>query len=344
MIKHKRAGWSRAVVAAAVAGLALSSGQGATGLIAGQHEEHAPPTAFTGPIDLYKAGLGPFTRKISSQNREAQAFFNQGFQLTYAFAKPEAVRSFREAETHDPVCAICYWGEAWAWGSDLNWPMGEAEAPFAYAAIQKAMSLAETYASPNERAFIQAMAVRYVEHFDPAKRVEQDRAYADAMKKVVDAYPDDLDAATLYAEALFLLEPRHGPRDINSPNVQRIVNVLERAREGRHPPPRRLSFLHSHHRDDERTGAGDCVRRSHRLDHPRGQPHQPYAGAYLDAGRTMGRRRAGESQRLAFRSESRLWRGDRDLSLARPRDAGIRGVRWMVKARSRSKPAATTPG
>src|SRR6185503_1017717 len=65
-------------------------------------------------------------------------------------------------------------------------------------------------------------------HFDPARRVDQDRAYADAMKKVVDAYPNDLDAATLYAEALFLLEPRQGARDITSPNVQRIVDVLER--------------------------------------------------------------------------------------------------------------------
>jgi tetratricopeptide (TPR) repeat protein len=198
--------------------------------VAGQHEEHpAAPAVFTSPIDLDKVGLGPFTRAISSRNPEAQAFFNQGFQLTYAFAKPEAVRSFRQAENRDSKCAICYWGEAWAWGSDLNWPMGAAEAPFAYAAIQKAVALAGEYATPIERAFIEAMAFRYVEHFDPAKSVEQDRAYADAMKKVVDAYPDDLDAATLYAEALFLLEPRQGPRDITSPNVQRIVGVLERA-------------------------------------------------------------------------------------------------------------------
>jgi hypothetical protein len=82
--------------------------------------------------------------------------------LTYAFAKPEAVRSFREAETRDPMCAICYWGEAWAWGSDLNWVMGPDEAPFAYAAIQKAVALAPAHATPIERAFIQAMSARYV--------------------------------------------------------------------------------------------------------------------------------------------------------------------------------------
>ena len=179
-----------------VACLGFASGRAQTAPASGQHADHStPPAAFTGRIGLYKSALGPFTRPISSQNREAQAFFNQGFQLTYAFAKPEAVRSFREAEMRDPTCAICYWGEAWAWGSDLNWVMGPDEAPFAYAAIQKAVALAPAHATPIERAFIQAMAARYVERFDPAKRVEQDRAYADAMKKVVDAYPEDLDAA-----------------------------------------------------------------------------------------------------------------------------------------------------
>ena len=59
----------------------------------------------------------------------------------YAFAKPEAVRSFRESWKRDAECAICYWGEAWAWGSYLNAPMTAEEAPYAYAAIQKALAL-----------------------------------------------------------------------------------------------------------------------------------------------------------------------------------------------------------
>ena len=81
------------------------------------------------------------------------------------------------------------------------------------------------------------MAVRYVEKFDAAKRVEQDRAYADAMQKVAAQYPDDLEIATLYADALFLLEPRRGTRDVNDPNVQRLHQVLEAilARDVHHP-------------------------------------------------------------------------------------------------------------
>jgi tetratricopeptide (TPR) repeat protein len=192
---------------------------------------------YTEPIQLYKTGLGTFTRAISSTNKEAQAFFNQGFQMMYAFAKPEAVRSFREAWTRDPQCAICYWGEAWAWGSYLNAPMSAEEAPHAFAAIQKAIALKDGRALPKERALIDAMAVRYVEHFDPAKRIEQDKAYADAMRRVTETYPDDLEIATLYADALFLLEPRRGTRDVNSPAVRQLHRVLEQvlAKDLHHP-------------------------------------------------------------------------------------------------------------
>jgi tetratricopeptide (TPR) repeat protein len=228
MTQQQRTPWLRpsgapiwAIVIAGMIGLSHSA------VGARQHDHDAPPPVFSGPIELYKVGLGPFKRPISSRNPEAQAFFNQGFQLTYAFAKPEAVRSFREAEKRDPDCAICYWGEAWALGSNINWPMGPDEAPFAYAAIQKARALAGTHASPIERAFIDAMSVRYVEHFDPQKRLDQERPYADAMRRLAMAYPKDLDAATLYADALFLMEPRRGARDIRKPQVREIIRVLE---------------------------------------------------------------------------------------------------------------------
>ncbi len=205
-------------VAALLVGLGVSA--------AAQAPRRSVFERYTDPIEIYKNGLGTFSRKISSANREAQAFFDQGFQMMYSFAKPEAVRSFREAWKRDPGCAICYWGEAWAWGSYLNSPMTAEEAPHAYTALQKALELKPT-ADSKERAMIDALAVRYVANFEAAKRVEQDRAYAAAMEKVAAQYPDDLDIATLYADALFLLEPRRGTRDIGTPNVQRLHRVLE---------------------------------------------------------------------------------------------------------------------
>src|SRR5688572_12605752 len=196
----------------------------------------ALPKYVAEPIPLYTTGLGPFSRKISSSNPEAQAFFNQGFQMMFAFAKLDAVRSFREAWKRDPDCAICYWGEAWAWGSYLNGPMSAEQSPFAYAAAKKALALRDK-ATPIEQAFIDALQVRYVKDFDAKKRVEQDKAYAEAMEKVYAKYPDDLEAGTLYGDALFLLEPRRGTRDVNAPNIKKLHGVLESvlARDPRHP-------------------------------------------------------------------------------------------------------------
>ena len=227
---------------------------------AAQHEERSRPADFDQPIRLYAAGLGNSNRSILSPNAEARAYFNQGFQLMYAFAKAEAGRSFREAQRRDPDCAICYWGEAWAWGPYVNGRMTAAEAPRAYAAIHKASALAEHHASPKERAYIEAMAVRYVEHFDPLDNARQDRAYADAMARVAQRYPDDLDAATLYAEALFLLLPRPGAFDIANPDVAHLLATLEKAleRDVRHPGACHL-YIHTTELTSEPERAAVCA-------------------------------------------------------------------------------------
>ena len=93
------------------------------------------------------------------------------------------------------------------------------------------------HGTARERDYIDALSVRYVESFDVAKRRDQDEAYAEAMKALSERYPDDLDAAALYGDALFLLEPRRGTRDLNDPNVQRLHGVLEGvlARDIEHP-------------------------------------------------------------------------------------------------------------
>ena len=140
------------------------------------------PESFAEPMPLYDVSIrGPHAHPISTTDPEAQAYFDQGFALMYAFAKEEATRSFREAWKRDPECAICYWGEAWSWGSYLNGPMRPFEAPHAYAAMQEALARMDG-ASPKERAYIEAMTHRYVEDFDPETRREQDEAYAEAMR------------------------------------------------------------------------------------------------------------------------------------------------------------------
>ena len=225
-----------------------------------QHVEGSLPHDFDEPIRLYTVGLGTLTRPISSTNPDAQAYFNQGFQLMYGFAKAEAGRSFREAQKRDPQCAICYWGEAWAWGPYVSDRMTAEHEARAYAAIQTALGLAGAHASAKEKAFIQAMEVRYAERFDPIRQVEQDREYARAMSRVAETWPDDLDAATLYAEALFLLLPRPGAFDINDPSVARVLTVLEGAlkRDIRHPGACHL-YVHTTELTTEPQRALPCV-------------------------------------------------------------------------------------
>jgi tetratricopeptide (TPR) repeat protein len=203
-----------------------------------QHDDHgaALPGAADQPIAYMPKALGPFSHEILTSYREAQQFFDQGMQLEFAYGKYEAIRSFREAVRVDPDCAMCYWGEAWAWGSYLNAKMTPEEAPHAYAAIQKAIAL-KPRATPQERDYIDALAVRYVADFDPETQRVQDEAYAAAMAALAEKYPDDLDAQTLYADALFLLLPRRGYRDENDPAVRQLHAVLESVlvRDIRHP-------------------------------------------------------------------------------------------------------------
>jgi tetratricopeptide (TPR) repeat protein len=155
----------------------------------------------------------------------AQTYFDQGFQLMYSFAKEDSARSFKASHTADPDCAICYWGEAWSWGSYLNGAMTTAQSPRAYYALQQALARIQG-ATAKEADMIRALAIRYVEDFDPETRRIQDQAYADAMGELSAKYPNDLDIATLYGESLFLLEERRGYRQLDDPNVTRLHGVL----------------------------------------------------------------------------------------------------------------------
>jgi tetratricopeptide (TPR) repeat protein len=145
-------------------------------------------------------GLSAYHYAISTQNSLAQRYFNQGLLLTYGFNHAEAARSFQEAANLDPDCAMCYWGISLVQGPNINASMEEGSVSPAWAALQTAIRLSPS-ATPRERALIQALAVRYQPQ-PLADRSSLDLAYANAMRQVVQRHPEDLDAATLFAEAL----------------------------------------------------------------------------------------------------------------------------------------------
>ncbi len=160
--------------------------------------------AQTTPVPLY-TNLGAHSIPISTRMPAAQAYFDQGMRLVYGFNHAEAVRAFDEAARLDPNCAICYWGAALALGPHVNAPMDSAAGVQAWDRLGKAVAL-RSKASPREQAYITALEARYASPA-PADRARLDSAYATAMGTLVARSPADLDAATLYAEALMDLRP-----------------------------------------------------------------------------------------------------------------------------------------
>src|SRR5262249_49100290 len=149
------------------------------------------------------AGLGHHDYAITTSNGEARAYFRQGLIYAYGFNHQEALRAFRHAEELDPDCAMCFWGEAYVLGPNLNLPMDAAAAPAARAAAETAI-LRAAKASAKEQALAAAMLGRYLE---PGERGELDRKYAKAMQDVAHSYPGDPDIAALAAESFMLLSP-----------------------------------------------------------------------------------------------------------------------------------------
>jgi tetratricopeptide (TPR) repeat protein len=171
--------------------------------------------------------LGTLHHAITTRNPVAQQYFNQGLRLVYAFNHEEAIRSFRQAAQLDRKAAMPYWGIALALGPNINAPMDREQERRAYEAVQKA-NARTSKASPRERAYIEALAVRYSIAPD-ADRKNLDRQYASAMRKLSQQYSDDRDAATLFAESLMDLRPwnfwtREGEPQ---PGTEEIVRTLE---------------------------------------------------------------------------------------------------------------------
>lgn len=156
------------------------------------------------PVGLIP-GLGNHDFPVTTRNAVAQRFFDQGLMLSYGFNHAEAIRAFREAQRLDPDCAMCWWGEAYAHGPNINAPMDEKAFQPALSAARRALALAGK-ATPVERSVIEAIQKRYAEK-PPADRVALDLAYADAMLEVARRFPDNDDVAVLAAEAVMDTRP-----------------------------------------------------------------------------------------------------------------------------------------
>ena len=150
------------------------------------------------PLRLQE-GLGDAGFRITTSNQAALPWFNQGLMLAYGFNHDAGIKAFREAQRLDPDCAMCWWGEAYALGPNINLPMPAAANARAYEAAQRAFAL-RGKASPEEQALIDALRQRYAAEAT-ADRTALDRAFATAMLDSARRFPDSDTIAVVAAEA-----------------------------------------------------------------------------------------------------------------------------------------------
>jgi tetratricopeptide (TPR) repeat protein len=220
-------------------------------------------------------------RTVATSVPLAQQRFDLALTEMYAFNGEDAAIYFDAAALSDPHLAIAYWGKALAVGSDLNHPLTEESFDLAHAAIEKAKSL-EQYASPGERALIDAAARRYRGHFTDARSDET--AYETAMRAYVAAHPNDDDATMLLVEALLENHGMHwnddgAPADAPSAEMLQLTQgVLAR-------DPSQLMAnhlcIHLYDTAPNRTPAIACAQRLDAMQFGEGEEHLAHMPAHL---------------------------------------------------------------
>jgi tetratricopeptide (TPR) repeat protein len=150
--------------------------------------------------------LNVYHRSVTTTSPEAQRWFDQGLVLYFGFNHDAAIASFKRAAEFDPSCAMAFWGQALAAGPHINnLEMNDDAAKAAWDATREAVALADK-ASKVEQELIRAVAARY-ESPRPEDRSDLDRAYANEMRKVWAANPNDTDIGALFAESVMDLRP-----------------------------------------------------------------------------------------------------------------------------------------
>jgi tetratricopeptide (TPR) repeat protein len=171
------------------------------------------------------SGYGGGGFPIRTANPKAQAFFDNGMQLAHAFAHNAAIHAFHEAARLDPECAMCLWGEAWAAGPTINYPIAPADQAKLAALVVRAQALA-TNAPPKERDLIAALALRYQ---NGGGTGAGDRAFAQAMAALAAKYPIDDEIAVLAADAWMIPSSLLSKSDDVGKAVALLEEVLERS-------------------------------------------------------------------------------------------------------------------
>jgi tetratricopeptide (TPR) repeat protein len=184
--------------------------------------------------------LGTYSREVTTQSAEAQLWFDRGLLWCYGYNHDESIACFRRALEFDPHCAMAYWGVAYSSGCNYNKPWeafdpedAQRSVTAAYDATQEAMNRLDNV-SAFEKALINALRYRYPSSSPAEDMSPWNDDYANAMRNVYADFSDDLDVATLFAEAIMNRTP-WALWDLKSGNIAEgadtaeAIEVLERA-------------------------------------------------------------------------------------------------------------------
>ncbi len=169
----------------------------------------------TGARPSILAGYGPGGFAVRTKSSDAQAFFTNGMQLAHAFAHKAAIAAFQESRRLDSDCAMCGWGEAYAAGPTINYPIDDKER----VRLAEVTATAERLSAggpEKEQRLIAAMKLRYA-----GTATQGNRAFADAMEGLAKAYPDDDAVAVVAADALLIAS------DFKAEQMARPIALLE---------------------------------------------------------------------------------------------------------------------
>lgn len=152
--------------------------------------------------------LGPYCRKVTTSSDGAQLWFDRGLNWLFGFNHGEAVKCFKKAIEHDEGCAMAYWGISYASGPNYNlpWhlydPKGKQRAlEAAYDAMQSALAHIDKV-SPVEQELIRALESRYQSREALDDMSPWDKDYTNAMRKLHQTYPYDLEIRSAFVEAI----------------------------------------------------------------------------------------------------------------------------------------------
>ena len=182
--------------------------------------------------DLSLTAAGRSHHAIQTKIPEAQAYFDQGLTFIYGFNHEEAQRAFQKAAELDPASPMPLWGIALAVGPNYNADVDLDREALANQTMHSAQKLGE-HAPEAEKDYVNALSARFSGDANPDyKKLSRD--YAAKMKALAEKYPDDLDAATMYAESLMDLNPWKlwtldgKPAENTDEIVRTLESVLER--------------------------------------------------------------------------------------------------------------------